>query len=243
MGTADSAKSDAIAATRWIAVTDATALRREAYRRIVDAADRAISQRGRFLIVLSGGNTPRDTYRMLRGANSDWSRWHVYFGDERCLPSDAIERNSTSARDAWLDHVAIPGNNVHAIPAELGSEAAVHAYIQALRDVNDFDLVLLGLGEDGHTASLFPGHDWGGSANDPDALAVFDAPKPPPNRISLSASRLSRTSELLFLVEGESKRNAVTRWRDGECLPAAAIRPAAGVDVLVEASLLLPVSI
>jgi 6-phosphogluconolactonase len=243
MGTDNTEIETGFVGSRWTAVADATALRREAYRRIVDAASRAISQRGRFLIVLAGGNTPRDTYRMLRGADADWSRWQIHFGDERCLPADDPERNSQSAGDTWLDHVAIPKNNVHAIATELGAEAAAHAYICSLRDVDNFDLVLLGLGEDGHTASLFPGHDWGESTNSPDALAIFDAPKAPPERVSLSAARLSRAREVLFLVEGEAKRDAVTRWRDGEQLPAAAIRPVAGVDVLVEASLLLPVAI
>ncbi len=98
--------------------------------------------------------------------------------------------------------------------------------------------MLLGLGEDGHTASLFPMHDWGAAPDSPDVLAVFDAPKPPPQRVSLSAARLSRAREVLFLVAGESKRDAVKRWRAGEQLPAAAIQPAAGVDVLVESVLL-----
>ena len=129
-------------------------------------------------------------------------------------------------------------DQVHAIPAELGASAAALAYAETLRGVGDFDLVLLGLGEDGHTASLFPGRDWGVAASAPDALAVFDAPKPPPQRVSLSAARLSRTREVLFMVEGEAKRDAVARWRAGEQLPAAAIRPAGGVDVLVESALL-----
>ena len=225
---------------RWIGVADATALRQIAYRHILDAAARAIERRGRFLIVLAGGNTPRGIYRMLRTADTDWSRWQVYFGDERCLPADDAERNSRMAADAWLNRVPIPQDQVHAIPAELSARAAALAYAETLRGVGDFDLVLLGLGEDGHTASLFPGRDWGVAASAPDALAVFDAPKPPPQRVSLSAARLSRTREVLFMVEGEAKRDAVARWRVGEPLPAGAIQPAGGVDVLVESALLGP---
>jgi 6-phosphogluconolactonase len=107
-----------------------------------------------------------------------------------------------------------------------------------LQRLGDVDLVLLGLGEDGHTASLFPGHDWGVVPNSPDVLAVFDAPKPPPQRVSLSAARLSRAREVLFLVEGASKRDAVARWRMGADIPARSVRPSAGVDVLVEARLM-----
>jgi 6-phosphogluconolactonase len=227
---------------RWIGVADAQALRQAAYRRILDAATRAIGRRGRFLIVLAGGSTPREVYRMLRGADADWSRWHVYFGDERCLPAGDAERNSAMAADAWLDHVPIPREQAHVIPAELGASAAARACAETLRGVGDFDLVLLGLGEDGHTASLFPGREWGVAASAPDALAVFDAPKPPPQRVSLSATRLSRTRELLFLVEGESKRDAVKQWHVGADIPARAIHPVAGVDVLVE-SMLLPAGV
>jgi 6-phosphogluconolactonase len=134
--------------------------------------------------------------------------------------------------------VPIPQDQVHAIPAELGAEASALSYADTLRGVGDFDLVLLGLGEDGHTAGLFPGRDWGVAASAPDALAVFDAPKPPPQRVSLSAARLSRAREVLFLVEGVSKRDAVARWRMGASIPARSIHPHAGVDVLVESQLL-----
>jgi 6-phosphogluconolactonase len=223
---------------RWIGVADADELSETASRRILAAAARAISDRGSFLVVLAGGQTPLGTYRRLRAAKADWSRWQVYFGDERCVPEGDAARNSRQSRDAWLDHVAIPPGHVHAIPAQLGPERGAASYAELLRDVGDFDLVLLGLGEDGHTASLFPRHAW--DAAGADALAVVDAPKPPPQRVTLGAARLSRAREVLFLVMGESKREAVARWRAGDDLPAAAIRPAAGIDVLVESALLTP---
>lgn len=134
---------------------------------------------------------------------------------------------------AWLDHVPVPAAQVHRIPAELGARRAAAVYEAELRDLGDFDLVLLGLGADGHTASLFPGNDWGEGPDAPDTLPVFDAPKPPPERVSLSAARLSRAREVVFLVDGASKSDAVARWRAGARCPASAIRPASGVDVLV----------
>ena len=227
-------------AVRWDSVVDVAALRESACAGILATAAEAIVRRGRFLIVLAGGNTPQGVYQMLCGADTDWSRWHVYFGDERCVPADDPERNSRMAADAWLDHVPIPGNQVHTLPAELGAQAAAQAYANTLRDVGDFDLVLLGLGEDGHTASLFPDHDWGTDASAADTLAVVDAPKPPPQRVSLSARRLSRARAVLFMVTGKGKRDAVTRWRAGADIPARAIEPPTGVDVLVEAMLLRP---
>ena len=233
MSVSDECAGLELAGARWIAVADATALRQAATQRIVAAAARAIGQRGRFFIVLAGGNTPRGVYDLLRAASTDWSRWHVYFGDERCLPPDHAERNSRMAADVWLERVPIAHDQLHVIPAELGAASAAQRYADTLRGVGDFDLVLLGLGEDGHTASLFPGHDWGDTPDAPDVLAVFDAPKPPLERVSLSAARLSRAREVLFLVEGASKREAVARWKMGERIPARAIHPQAGVDVLM----------
>jgi 6-phosphogluconolactonase len=202
-------------------------------QRILAAADSAIRARGQFRIVLSGGDTPRTAYQRLREYAAKWTAWHVYFGDERCVPSADPAHNSRMAGDAWLDHVALPPAQRHAIPAELGANAAARAYAGTLRGVGEFDLVLLGLGEDGHTASLFPAHDWGEAPGSPAALAVFDAPKPPRERVSLSAARLSAAREVLFLVSGASKRPALAQWRAGAAIPASTILPAAGVDVLV----------
>lgn len=204
-------------------------------QRILAAADTAIRAGGQFRVVLAGGNTPRAAYQRLRDARADWGAWHIYFGDERCVPRDDPARNSRMAEQAWLDHVAIPALQRHPIPAELGALAAARAYGASLRSVAAFDLVLLGLGEDGHTASLFPGHDWGESRGSPAALAVLDAPKPPRERVSLSAARLSDTRDVLFMVSGASKREALAQWRAGAGIPARAITPAAGVDVLVAA--------
>ena len=225
---------------RWRALSDRSALDRTAAVTILAAADRAIRARGQFHLVLAGGDTPRGAYRRLREASADWSMWNIYFGDERCLPAADPARNSRMAGEAWLDHVFIPAVQLHAIPAEIGAVQAAQAYAETLRAVGEFDLVLLGLGEDGHTASLFPGHEWGTAPGSPDALAVFAAPKPPPQRVSLSAARLSRGRQVMFLVRGEPKHKAIFNWRAGKDIPARAITPVVGVDVLVESALLSP---
>jgi 6-phosphogluconolactonase len=223
---------------RWHGFAGVPELQADAVARIRSVAHGATIARGVFRIVLAGGNTPRSVYELLRKAITDWTKWQVYFGDERCAPANDPQRNSRMAREALLDHVPIPRANVHAIPAEAGPIDGAAQYARVLHAVGGFDLVLLGLGEDGHTASLFPGRDWGMGKSSPDALPVLDAPKPPPDRVSLSAARLSRARAVLFMVEGEAKREAIARWRNGETIPAASIAPAAGVDVLTESSLL-----
>lgn len=225
---------------RWRALSDRPALEQAAIETILASAAQAIHEREQFHIVLAGGNTPRGIYHGLRTARTNWSAWHIYFGDERCLPPGDSERNSRMAGEAWLDCVPISPVQLHAIPGELGALPATRIYAETLRTVGDFDLVLLGLGEDGHTASLFPGHEWGAAPGAPDTLAVLDAPKLPSRRVSLSAARLSRARQVIFLVSGESKRSAVAKWRSGDDIPARAIIPAAGVDVLVECALLSP---
>lgn len=227
--------------TRWHAFPDRAALEDEALIRIEQAAIEALAVRGRFTIVLAGGDTPRGVYARLRGIETQWRQWRVYFGDERCLPVGDPQRNDTMATETLLRHVPIAPGCVHSIPAELGPIDGARVYSRHLAQVDDFDLVLLGLGEDGHTASLFPGHDWGETSGAADALALFGAPKPPPERVSLSAARLGRARAVLFLVSGESKRDAVMRWRKGERIPAAAVRCPAGVDVLMDFALYGPV--
>lgn len=220
---------------RWHEFANASSLQQAAYQWIVDAAHHAITAGRIFNMVLAGGSTPRAIYSLLRNADTDWTRWQIWFSDERCLPLGDPQRNSTMAYDSWLAHVPIPPSQVNIIPAELGADLAAASYAKVLhkKQCSDFDLVLLGLGEDGHTASLFPGNNLGIAANSPDTIAVANSPKPPEHRVSLSARRLSKARNVLFLVDGESKRDALKRWRVGDDIPARAIRPNLGIDVLM----------
>lgn len=231
-------RQDSAQDCRWHAFAGVAELERDASKTILAAATQAIAARGEFHLVLAGGSTPRRVYAALRASNADWRHWHIYFGDERCLPAGHAERNSAMAAQAWLDHIAIPPRQVHPIPAESGAVAAAMQYAAVVGQVDYFDLVLLGLGEDGHTASLFPGHDWGSHSDSPAALPVADAPKPPPERVSLSAYRLSRARQVLFLVTGTAKQQAITDWKRGMAIPASAIAPPNGVDIYLEAALL-----
>lgn len=219
---------------RWQWFASDAVVRKLAHDFISRSAQAAIAARGAFHIVLAGGTTPRAIYQTLVDLDTNWQAWHIYYGDERVLPATDPERNSKMAGDAWLNQVPIPAKQIHAMPTELGLEEACAAYTSLLSELDEFDLVLLGLGEDGHTASLFPGQDWGVSDAAPDVLMVRGAPKPPPTRLSLSARRLSHSRAVLFLVVGAGKRDAVTQWRAGEPLPAAAIQCPEGVDVFLD---------
>ena len=195
---------------------------------VMHHAASAINEKGAFSIVLAGGNTPRAIYRLLRDMPADWSKWHVYINDDRCLPVDHEERNSLMVDQVWLNHVSIPKSQIHAIPSELGPVEGAKSYVKTLAGVPAFDLVLFGLGEDGHTASLFPGHAVDNSA---DAVPVFNSPKPPAERVTMSQNRLNNTKAAMFLVTGQSKQEAVDNWRNGVAIPANLITPACGVDV------------
>jgi 6-phosphogluconolactonase len=224
--------------TRWHPCVDRDALDRAALEAIRGAARDAIAARGVFHLVLAGGATPQGAYRKLCASATDFTAWQFYFGDERCLPPQDAERNSQMARDAGFAAPRVSNAQFHVIAAELGPGEAARRYAELLAGVPEFDLVLLGLGEDGHTASLFPGHPWGDDAASADVLAVSDAPKPPPLRVSLSSARLSRARAVYFMVDGEGKRAAVSAWRAKAFIPARSIAPPGGVDVLVSAALL-----
>jgi len=213
---------------RWKSFESLESLRQGVCDAIVKSANDAIAKRGRFSIILAGGNTPKAIYSVLRDLPMDWSKWHIYHGDERCLPIDHEDRNSLMANQVWLNHVNIPAQQVHDIPAELGPVEGAKAYAETLAGAPTFDMVLLGLGEDGHTASLFPNHEVDNSA---DAVPVFNSPKPPAERVTVSQNRLNNTHEVIFMVTGAGKQEAVDNWRKGVKIPATLIAPANGVDV------------
>lgn len=215
-------------ATRWQLFNSQADINQATTQRILQAAQEAIAKRGSFLIVLAGGSTPKAVYELLAKEQADWANWHIFINDDRCLPPDHSERNSKMVAEAWLNHVSVPSANIYNIPAELGPVEGAKAYSKQIENVGTFDLVLFGLGEDGHTASLFPGHTVDNSA---DAVPVFNSPKPPAERVTMSQNRLNNTREAIFLVTGSGKQWAVDQWRSGGDIPAQLITPACGVDV------------
>jgi 6-phosphogluconolactonase len=180
----------------------------------------AIQSEGRVpSVVLTGGTIANAIYREVAALQSDVVNWmHVDFwwGDERYVPADSSDRNDRAAELDLLDVVGVDPARVHAMPAadevhpDLAAAAAAYAEEVRAHDGPEFDLVLLGLGPDGHVASLFPGFPQL-DVEDDLAVAVTASPKPPPERISLTFPALNRAHELWFLVTGEGKADAVAR--------------------------------
>ncbi|MEC4748203.1 6-phosphogluconolactonase [Methylomicrobium sp. Wu6] len=215
----------------WRIFATAEQVAEAACEQILTAAKEAIAERGHFKLVLAGGTTPEKVYRLLGKAEADWSKWYIYYGDERCLPADDSDRNSIIAENSLLAEAPIPGGQIFTIPAELGPEAGALQYRRIVAEALPFDMVLLGMGEDGHTASLFPGH-----VHNQDELthAVYNSPKPPPERVSVSAKALSDTRQLIFLITGKNKQEPVKQWREGRDLPVATIEPQNPVDIYID---------
>jgi 6-phosphogluconolactonase len=170
-------------------------------------------------IGLTGGSIAEELHRELarRAADSsvDWSRVAFWWGDERFVPADSPDRNAGQARAALLDHVPVEEANVHEVPASdqvATAEDAAEAYAAAMRQhgAGFFEVLMLGIGPDGHCASLFPGHP-ALDARDALAVAVHDSPKPPPDRVSLTFEAMERCRAVWFIASGEGKAEAVAR--------------------------------
>jgi 6-phosphogluconolactonase len=232
---------------RSVVFPTAESLAEDAARRFAQAAGDAVHARGRFVVALSGGSTPRGLYMRLAAlpyrAAVPWSRVHVLWSDERCVPADHAASNYRMARETLLDHVPIPATNVHRMRGEDNPDAAARAYERILRDLLQtaqgpprddagfhIDLVLLGLGEDGHTASLFPGSP---AAFDGEPWVIAQrAAAEPAWRLTLVPAVINAAAEVLFLVAGDAKAAIVRRVFEGPRrpreVPAHLIAPVAG---------------
>lgn len=221
-------------------------LSRAAAEYICKIAEEAARERGGFTFVLSGGTTPRLLYEELAkepyASRVDWQQTHLFWGDERCVPPNHPDSNFALAYETLLSKVGVPPANVHRIPAETDSpKTAAENYEKSLREFfgvaaepdspqtsPSFDLVLLGLGEDGHTASLFPG-DAALEESTKWAVAVDGSTAAPPvPRISLTLSVLNKARHVLFLASGAGKREVFQEIRNNPekvGYPAARVEP------------------
>jgi 6-phosphogluconolactonase len=163
-------------------------------------------------LVLTGGTSPVRTYEFLSEVDIEWGRVSVLFGDERCVPPLDPESNYRIAKESLLDLVN-PGT-VYRIPAELGPDEGADLYAEVVANVAPFDFVLLGVGDDGHVNSLFPGH----KALKADGLTVgiHDSPKPPRERVTMTLEAIRDARNVLIIATGAGKANAVAMARRGE---------------------------
>jgi 6-phosphogluconolactonase len=220
---------------------DAADVARAAADDFVRVASAAVAARGCFSVALAGGSTPKRTYEVLASEAQrrqvDWSKVHIFFGDERCVPPDHAESNYRMANEALISRVPVPPRNVHRINGEGDAVANASLYEDELRTFFDhaswprFDLVLLGMGDDGHTASLFPGtkalaeqQAWV-VANWVEKFGAF--------RITLTGPAINHAAHIIFMVTGASKAerlSAVLRQEkyETEHLPSQLIKPLNG---------------
>jgi 6-phosphogluconolactonase len=218
---------------------DLESLSQAAAALVVTQANLAVAARGRFSLALAGGSTPRRTYELLAQPRfleqAPWDRMHVFWGDERCVPLDDPRSNARMAREAWLEHAPIPPNQIHPLNCAPGPAAAARQYEARLREFfagqpPRLDLVLLGLGHDGHTASLFPDSPvleekgrW---------VAEVYLTEPDLHRVTLTAPFINQAAVAAFLVAGKSKARVLREVRHGprdpRRLPAQLIQPQNG---------------
>ncbi len=216
-----------------------TELAHGAAERVIAAANAAISERGRFMVALSGGETPRMVYRYLAeesvSGSLEWNRFHLCFGDERMVPPDDPQSNFRMVREELLSRIEISTENVHRICGELPPAEAAMKYERELRSVFGesiprFDLILLGLGEDGHTASLFPGT---AILRQEERLvdAVF-VPRMKSWRVTLTLPVIRNARVIIFLVSGPKKapilQKTLRAVRPTEDIPATLVSPREG---------------
>lgn len=196
-------------------------------------ADIAIFERGEFRLGLSGGNTPRPIYQALAGHRDAWSKWVFTFGDERCVPPDSDQSNYRMAREALFDHVPVLPENVLRMRGEAEPEVAAREYEDTLRKrsgdrgVYRHDLLLLGMGDDGHTASLFPGTE--GLKEESRWVMANFVPKFDTHRITMTYPLLNAARHVCFLVNSKGKDAILEEVFSGKSsYPCAAVRPTEG---------------
>ena len=200
---------------------DAEAVAQAAAEFLYDQIKTCVNAKAVCHVALPGGSTPARCLELLSGKQLPWSSIHWYVGDERCYPPGHPERNDSMIQKQLWSRIETPAENLHPIPAELGPELAAEKYSGLIDEIGSIDIVVLGIGEDGHTASLFPDNPALESGHS--VVPVFDAPKPPAERVSLGLTTIQSAGQRIVLVSGSSKREALAQLKQGTPLPIALI--------------------
>ncbi|VAW76187.1 6-phosphogluconolactonase, eukaryotic type [hydrothermal vent metagenome] len=205
---------------QWNSDDNFDRLSQAAANRIAECIVHALQEREVCHVILPGGATPAKTLALLAEKSLDWHRIHWYPGDERCCQPGLAERNDLMLqKNLWarLPQNSLNNKTIHPIPAELGAELAAETYYERIKDITRFDVAFLGMGEDGHTASLFPGNK--ALLDQRKIVPVFDSPKPPSERVSFSLAVLGLSRCKIVLASGKSKAAVIARIKMGENLP------------------------
>ena len=182
-----------------------------------------VEKKGQCHVVLPGGSTPARCLELLAEKSLPWKNIHWYPGDERCYPVGHAERNDSMILARLFSQQTDASKNFHAIPAELGPEQGAENYASLIDATGGIDIVVLGMGEDGHTASLFPGNP--ALEDKRSVVPVCHAPKPPDERISIGLSTLRNAAECIVIATGDNKRDALAALKEGKVFPVGMIEP------------------
>lgn len=203
----------------------------------------AIADHGYFSVAFSGGSMPKTLAKIADVPGVEWAKWHVFFADERCVPLDSEDSNYKACADHFFAKTTIPREQIYTVDFEVSPAEAAVKYEESLKkvmgDSPSFDIIFLGMGPDGHTASLFPGHPLL-TYEDTLVTSITDSPKPPPNRITLTFPCINTAKEIVFIATGSSKapifKEMLTAGSDGKVsyvpnppYPAFMVAPTSGV--------------
>ena len=187
-------------------------------------ANLTIKKNGEFHIVLTGGETPIFIYEKLKHIQTEWTKWHFYYTDERMNCESIHFKNEYIIRNNLLKHIPINESQIHFMEELSDINDTVEFYSSFFDSAPIFDLTLIGIGEDGHVASLFPGQNLGLSLDSPSLLPVYNSPKYPSQRISFSMSRINRSLSIFIIAMGEKKSIIINKLIDGHDIPALHIK-------------------
>jgi len=206
---------------------DLNKLSQYAANSFIETANQSIAKQGRFLVALSGGNTPMQLYKLLGDSfhdKVDWTHVHFFWGDERCVPVDDAGNSYGQAKKVLFDKINVPDENIHRVLSELEPDSASKEYARTLKVFSEpplawprFDLVLLGMGEDGHTASLFPNSPV--NVDSPTLAVTANYQDRPANRVTLTEKVLNSSRNVMFLVSGKSKAAALSKVFSDNYMP------------------------
>ncbi len=222
-------------------VVDVGALAQAAANELIRSVSEILAEHNNCSLVLAGGNTPRELYSLLASdgyrSSIDWSRLSLFWGDERCVPPDDPTSNYAMARESLISRLPVAPHSVHRVRGELPPEDAARLYTEEITAFFEgsrprFDLILLGMGPDGHTASLYP--DTPDLIGEERYVVPTWSPLPPHQRVTLTLRSINSANSVIFMVQGRSKADALARVRaalegkETELLPAALVNPTSG---------------